>query len=979
MAVVVTRDDGSESARPENRWRIVQFFVEAAIGVALVALLSTWLLQGSDCAFAVVDSQIAGDADRFATRFAAIHGSCADEDLSGALVANFVVVLGYAGLLGALLWRWWNASWDGEPGKSKIAGGWFAVIAAIAVALSAVGNLVTGLSLEITDGVADLSAASLVAAIGWGKWLLVGILGGATVLMTLSWCVRGTSAMLRVIRDTGDGALYVPPSIAWTPEGKRGFQGFGIALSGGGIRSAAFSLGALSALEDTEVRPGDKPEALLDQAHLLATVSGGGYTGTAWRVAAGDGTRSIVDGSYQRYIGDPNRLVPTAAQRAGLDVSETHGPSLAERLRERRSFLRNGRGGLALSIVRFVAQLVFHVSLLLWTVGLLAWLVGRFIGTWAITTPGVGIEYARLTQPAIYALIAFGLFAVLRLFTVPGKWRTGWDAMALFCGTVAVGLALVLVVVPWTVVELRSAIEDLLPGGAGPQSSVAVVLTGGLATTAWRVLQAPLRSRAPYLGGVLLALSLGLFAMVVAGESIDPPSGLFLFPDSWTTWFVFWILPYVVMLSALNPDLWSLHPIYASRLRGTFENRLVGSDWASFKKGEWPRLSEYSEALGPHPVICAAAAREDRANTGLSVVSMTFEPDYVTVHQGATDNSSSKSVAIATDGYEGIFTGRAGEDRMRSMIGMAALSAAAVAPSLGRASMGSTDSLLAALNLRLGAWLPNPDFPAGERRIGPHMINMFKELRGGFSLDSPNIYVTDGGHWENMALVELIRRKVGAIIVVDSSLNEPYTFSELLEGVELARVECGAVISIDPDSFEAMKPTNSVRPPKNWCTATIEYPADGENEEPLSGRLLYVKAQASDAMPLDILRYSKEDPNFPNYSTANQMLSDREFSHLAVLGRESMIRALEDFHQWLFEEYEPLATAFGETLAPARGQGEGLTSSATPVIDIVRSEAEADLAREAMMSPALVGATAGFNLPLKRNAPTGEDGGTTDQ
>lgn len=954
---VEVKDERDEASR-ERKWPIPQFFAELTFGAVVVGVVALWLLRAGDCAQAVIDTQIAGDTQRFATRFASTYPSCTDDQLGGALARNLVVVVVYSGTAALLLNRWWNDAWDSELGEKKMKGWWFAVIAAIAVALSAVGNLITGLTLDITNGIATLEAASIIAAIGWGKWLLVSLLGSAVVAMTLSWCVRGVSALYRQVRDSSDAAKYVPTSCPWVAEEQRGYQGFGIALSGGGIRSAAFSLGALSALEDTELRPGPQPEALLDQAQLLATVSGGGYTGTAWRIAAGDGERERdLDGDYRRVIGDPNRLVPYGANRLKTkEADEAEPPLLADRLRDRRSFLRNGRGGMAFSIVRLVAQLVFHVGLLLWTVGLVAWLIGRFIGTWAITTPGVGIEYGRLIRPATYALIAFAVFAGARMFTVPGWWRKVWDGLAGFCGAVAAGLALGLVVVPWAVVELLDAIAQILPGGTGAQSSVALVLTSGIAASAWRVLQAPLRSRAPYLGGVLLALSLLLFAMVVAGEAADAPSSLFFFPDQWWTWSLFWLAPFVAMLSVLNPDLWSLHPIYARLLRGTFENRLVGNEWQSFSRGEWPSLSGYERAKGPHPIICTAAARENRSNTGLSVVSMTFEPDYVTLHKGAIDGEDCNSIAIKTSEYEDIFSGRTGERRLRSIIGMAALSAAAVAPSLGRSSMGSTDGLFAALNLRLGAWLPNPDYDPGKRRIGPHMINMFKELTGRFGLEEPNLYVTDGGHWENIALVELLRRKPAVVIAVDSSLDEPYSLTMLLEAKELARVECGAVISFDPESLAQMRPSDSVRPPKNWSIATIEYAMGPGESEPMSGRMLFVKAQASDALPLDILRYSKEDPNFPNYSTADQLLSDREFSHLAVLGRESMISALEDKMKWLFDEYKPLQGAFGPPLPEMPMAAAGPIIDATDPIDLADEETHVAV---------------GVSLPQKRATPTG--------
>ena len=51
------------------------------------------------------------------------------------------------------------------------------------------------------------------------------------------------------------------------------YDTIGVALSGGGIRSAAFCLGALQALEVA---------GALKHVDYLSTVSGGGYTGACW-------------------------------------------------------------------------------------------------------------------------------------------------------------------------------------------------------------------------------------------------------------------------------------------------------------------------------------------------------------------------------------------------------------------------------------------------------------------------------------------------------------------------------------------------------------------------------------------------------------------------------------------------------------------------------------------------------------------------
>ena len=72
------------------------------------------------------------------------------------------------------------------------------------------------------------------------------------------------------------------------------------------------------------------------------------------------------------------------------------------------------------------------------------------------------------------------------------------------------------------------------------------------------------------------------------------------------------------------------------------------------------------------------------------------------------------------------------------------------------------------LNLRLGYWVPRPSrayqlsrTPSAQRVLGCQLRS------DGFDETSKNIELSDGGHFENLGLYELVRRRCRLIVVID--------------------------------------------------------------------------------------------------------------------------------------------------------------------------------------------------------------------
>ena len=888
-------------------------FFLSLVGAVGLCVIGGLPLRLADCAGLQLDAQFAGSSPFLGD----VDASCKVGDVQSDIAWDFLFIPSYGIALAFFLAFWWgDRTFDSEPGKSRIH--WSvpvgAVVAAVVFDALETWGIVAGLGKGERPGEWTLDFAGTVNVLAWFKWVAIGVALLATLAILVTWAVH----YVRLVR----GRKLEDPDLDPTPwERPQERPELAICCSGGGIRSAAFNLGALSALEETVVdeeawpglkngiREGRKTNALglLGAADYLASVSGGGYTAAGWRIAASREPASVDQGEPATFglvaspiIGDPSEDTARLTNYPEDDLDEEGARTELYRIvRRRRQFLRNGAGGLFWSAMLALVMLAWHLGLLLTAVYALSWPLGRLIDSRVV--PGVDLggsdvdidTWSQLRLPVVWGLGLVGLTLVLRIGTKRGRTRRIFDnAMKGAIGLTA-GLAFTLLLVPWLLDVVVPAIEDI-PGGNSP---IPVILSGSVAATIFGFVRSTLESRLKYLGGVVLAIALAIFALLVMDDAtmLDGPGDKEFFTGSWWI-YVGVVVGYVILSTLLNPDTWSLQWIYRLRMSQTFSNRFDDGSFAARRSDQQPRLSAYQGAVGPIPLICCAAAREKRTVTGIPAVSFTMDPAEVVVHQWTGNHLDSKK--MPTEQYEAEIAWTPHHRRQLGLIGAASLSGAAFAPSMGRISVGTTQAALAALNLRLGIWLPNPR--AG-KRSRPPLVNMFKEVLGQYDVEAPNLYVTDGGHWENLALVEMVRRQAKVIICIDASGDAQYSHNTLNQAIELAQLECDVKIEIATSELEKLKPAKGERmPERNWAEGEIHYPV--EDDEPAKvGRLLYVKAQRSRAMPLQVMRYGSEDVRFPDYSTADQFLTDAEFRNLAVLGRESMVLALRNKRQSVFD------------------------------------------------------------------------------
>jgi len=211
------------------------------------------------------------------------------------------------------------------------------------------------------------------------------------------------------------------------------------------------------------------------------------------------------------------------------------------------------------------------------------------------------------------------------------------------------------------------------------------------------------------------------------------------------------------------------------------------------------------------------------------------------------------------------------------------ISGAAASPSMGMFSTPATTFLMTLLNARLGSWVGNPG-PAGdetwqlaEPKRGA--LLMLDELLGRTTATRPYIYLSDGGHFDNLGLVEMVRRRCRFIVVVDAGADPGYQFDDLANAVRRIRIDLG--VRIDIDGIDMTLARQGAGNP-HCLVGSIHYDAVGENGA--VGTLVYIKPALSGDEPSDVRNYAAAHPAFPHQSTTNQWFSEAQFESYRMLG-----------------------------------------------------------------------------------------------
>lgn len=217
-----------------------------------------------------------------------------------------------------------------------------------------------------------------------------------------------------------------------------------------------------------------------------------------------------------------------------------------------------------------------------------------------------------------------------------------------------------------------------------------------------------------------------------------------------------------------------------------------------------------------------------------------------------------------------------------------AISGAAASPNMGYHSSSVITFLMTLFNARLGWWLGNPG-KAGDSTFnleGPYVAlqPLIAETLGLTNDRSQYVYLSDGGHFENLGLYEMVLRRCHFIVVSDGSQDEEATFESLGNAVRKIRIDLGVPIefSEDFDIYSRSKGEEG----KYCAIGTIRYSCVDDKDT--DGILIYLKPAFYGNEPRDVYEYAQTNPAFPHETTADQFFTESQLESYRMLGSHVM-------------------------------------------------------------------------------------------
>ena len=527
----------------------------------------------------------------------------------------------------------------------------------------------------------------------------------------------------------------------------------------------------------------------------------------------------------------------------------------------------------------------------------------------------LGVPWVLMSQ-----LAAENIFVGLVSYEADSDTDREWLGRAagwLAAGAMAWGLIAFLVFAGEYAVRVAEVISVKALAAAGGVTGIATALLGMSASTpatatsdnrggAWAIISnIALAVAGPiFAAALIVGLSIGLDQLLLGKSLVSQLQMPTLSTRATMGWLALgWVVTAVVGLLAsyfVNINRFSLHALYRNRLiRGYLgasrqerdPDRFTGfdiKDNVSIHK-IWPPKSE--RGPGAHCLFHVV-------NIALNVVStkrLAWQERKAESFTVTPRHCGSAYLGFRPSDEYGARPGRGGISLGTAM----AISGAAASPNMGYHSSPSVTLLLALLNVRLGWWLGNPG-EYGEQSYqtdGPKWAAkpLFFEAFGQTTDQSRYVYLSDGGHFENLGLYEMVRRRCRFIVAIDAGCDPDFAFEDLGNAVRKIYIDLG--IRIRFDGLEALRNHPSVfdgDPTKipYFAIGTIDYKDADGSEEGNNGYVLYIKPAYHGTEGAGIRSYATANRKFPHEPTADQWFTESQFESYRSLGVEIGNRVL---------------------------------------------------------------------------------------
>jgi hypothetical protein len=693
-------------------------------------------------------------------------------------------------------------------------------------------------------------------------------------------------------------------------------EGVGICLSGGGVRAAAFALGAIQQLQ--------AERGLLygpSAARYLVGVSGGAYTAAASTINADALRKADQDGPPPLAPGSPEEKHILGHGRYLFSRTQTWGMLMFAEL-----------GNFLQILTMFLINLMALPILLLWVgfiAGAASWLVARY-GLPLVTAapihqmpPWVGVTAVAVAACGFW-VIGRGLY--LDSLRRGRRLKAAGLGLLVLAGAIAVGR-----------VEQYPLLSQWAAWWWRPLAGVVVIVIAGVVLF-WGALFLPGASRKQRQAVARWVVLVSVWTIRIAGAvlvCLAVTQGYRWMKTAATGDMAATILILVILLIGLfmgyvtvrvSPHRWNRKQIssaFAIEREQGHVNCLDPTETPL--SGLAPPVAGSSHSFPQLLISATVNIRHKYAGNADTKPAVRGFAPFVFSHDrcGIPDiPGASFDTTVLERGRVPSGALPRGTQPLLTLMSAVACTGAAASPAMGRFEdkiPPAVRTILMLLNIRLGTWLPNPlssimraDITA---QTGDWDLSQHQGLGGGYDefvpellalhrSDAARAYISDGGHYDNLGLTTLIRARCATIWCVDSQADKSGKATQLRQVTELVRELGVEIVGMDPTHFVG---SNGIL--KNChAIATIRYPGTDK-----VGTLVVIKlGMAAGEKYQDLKKYQeRDDHSFPFHGTFTRMAFGPErMDAYCALGRLNASAAVA---AWSDERQQGAAEPFVQT------------------------------------------------------------------